>query len=49
MNWTWVVAINVIVTTGGGLYRYQLRDEIEVVGFLDAVSAAAFCRASRIA
>jgi hypothetical protein len=27
---------NVIVTTGGGLYRYQLRDEIEVVGFLDA-------------
>jgi hypothetical protein len=26
---------NVIVTTGGGLYRYQLRDEIEVVGFLN--------------
>jgi len=25
----------VIVTTGGGLYRYQLRDEIEVVGFLN--------------
>ena len=24
----------VIVTTGGGLYRYQLRDEIEVVGFV---------------
>lgn len=24
----------VILTTGGGLYRYQLRDEVEVVGFL---------------
>jgi hypothetical protein len=23
----------VVVTTGGGLYRYQLRDEIKVVGF----------------
>lgn len=23
----------VIITTGGGLYRYQLRDEVEVVGF----------------
>jgi hypothetical protein len=23
----------VVVTTGGGLYRYQLRDEVEVVGF----------------
>jgi hypothetical protein len=23
----------VILTTGGGLYRYQLRDEVEVVGF----------------
>jgi hypothetical protein len=26
----------VIVTTGGGLYRYQLGDEIEVAGFEDA-------------
>jgi hypothetical protein len=24
----------IIVTTGGGLYRYQLRDEVEIVGFL---------------
>jgi hypothetical protein len=24
----------VILTTGGGLYRYQLRDEVEVVGFI---------------
>ena len=23
----------VVLTTGGGLYRYQLRDEVEVVGF----------------
>ncbi|HEY7310387.1 MAG TPA: GH3 auxin-responsive promoter family protein [Gemmataceae bacterium] len=25
----------VILTTGGGLYRYQLRDEVHVAGFLD--------------
>jgi hypothetical protein len=24
---------HVVLTTGGGLYRYQLRDEVEVVGF----------------
>lgn len=26
---------SVVITTGGGLYRYQLRDEIEVVGRLE--------------
>jgi hypothetical protein len=25
----------VVITTAGGLYRYQLRDEVEVVGFLN--------------
>ena len=25
----------VVVTTAGGLYRYQLRDEVEIVGFLE--------------
>jgi hypothetical protein len=33
----------VIVTTGGGLYRYQLRDEIHVVGFYNDVPLIRFC------
>ena len=28
-----LVILAVVLTTGGGLYRYQLRDEVEVVGF----------------
>lgn len=32
----------VILTTGGGLYRYQLRDEIEVVGFENATPLLRF-------
>jgi hypothetical protein len=32
----------VIVTTGGGLYRYQLHDEVEVVGFHSQVPLLCF-------
>ena len=32
----------VIVTTPGGLYRYQMKDEIEVVGFYDQIPLARF-------
>ena len=38
----------VIVTTGGGLYRYQTHDVIEVVGFLEQCPLIQFCgRANR--
>jgi len=33
----------VIVTTGGGLYRYQTHDVIEVVGFLEQCPLIRFC------
>jgi len=32
----------VIVTSGGGLYRYQLQDEVEVTGFMDEVPLLRF-------
>jgi GH3 auxin-responsive promoter len=33
---------SVVVTTGGGLYRYQLRDRIQVTGFLHATPCIRF-------
>jgi hypothetical protein len=33
----------VVITTAGGLYRYQLRDEVEVVGFLHQCPLLRFC------
>ena len=33
----------VIVTTGGGLYRYQTNDVIEVIGFLEQCPMIRFC------
>ncbi len=33
----------VIVTTGGGLYRYQTHDVIEVIGFLEQCPMIRFC------